>query len=945
MLCRSIFKFIIILFYLPCVYAVDSTNKNGTLTQVPESISIAYSKTAFPYHFQDENGEPAGMMIDFWRLFAKKQNIEVSFKAFSWKDTINNVQQGNIELHAGMSIQPERAKEFIFTPEAFPHNSYIYANINLNDIDSIAKLSPYTIGTVTASSDNESLLTFPENIKIREYPSREALYEAAINGEVLAFAELHKFNENFESLKELTDLYPVHRRINYFKSSFAGALNADKKYLLPFIEKGMSKISAQEKSAIESKWLKISPSEQQLNIAFSLNLPPYMAISPTGKAQGLYIDVWRLWSDINGIEVQFIPENMQRSLEMVKSNQADAHLAYPDTIPTNTGMLAAAHLYSLHSQIYVSFRLPNIDNIEQLNGRRVGMFSTAPYRIEFEKDNPLINVVYFNDHLEMITAAENKEIDAMISEVENMNIKLVRANLQSSFYLLAEPKFDSSMYVLVNPENKDLANKISQGFLKLPIQDLIEIESKWLTHKDEGFFKYKSSQISKTKNEVEWIKNNSSITIGLAKNWRPIEFLDDNGEVVGINKDIFDFIGKKTGLSINYRVFEHFKDALEAIEKNEIQAVGSVAQTDKRRDKFLFSQKYLDLPWVILHRNNQYKSFKNVDLNEKQFAVTKAYSLIEPFRKLYPNATLKFVDSSEQGLLATQQGLVDGYIDNLAVISQLAKRESLVSLSMTIIEGLDNHPSRIAVSKNNELLLQIINKSLSSMSEGELQAIYDKWFEISINTGFDKRLVTTVAAQIGAVIVIVIFVFFYWNRRLRIEIKKRKSLEGEMKYIATHDELTCVANRSLLKERIESALAIHQRQNIELAVLFIDLDGFKKVNDNHGHHIGDKLLQMVATRLSGCIRKSDTVARFGGDEFVLLLTSLHSKNEANYVADKVLKVIQQPFELDAVTANIGCSIGIAVYPYDGQSEAELLKVADMLMYKVKSQGKNSYLQR
>ena len=127
-------------------------------------------------------------------------------------------------------------------------------------------------------------------------------------------------------------------------------------------------------------------------------------------------------------------------------------------------------------------------------------------------------------------------------------------------------------------------------------------------------------------------------------------------------------------------------------------------------------------------------------------------------------------------------------------------------------------------------------------------------------------------------------------------------------------------------------------------MLFIDLDGFKNINDNHGHDIGDELLIEVATRLNGCVRDSDTVVRFGGDEFVLLLTGLHNQDEAAYIAEKVLKLIQQPIDLSSdITATIGCSIGIAMYPDDGDSDNDLLKVADSLMYKVKASGKNHYV--
>jgi diguanylate cyclase (GGDEF)-like protein len=161
--------------------------------------------------------------------------------------------------------------------------------------------------------------------------------------------------------------------------------------------------------------------------------------------------------------------------------------------------------------------------------------------------------------------------------------------------------------------------------------------------------------------------------------------------------------------------------------------------------------------------------------------------------------------------------------------------------------------------------------------------------------------------------------------------------------MATHDELTGLANRVLLKDRINTAISFHKRQELQIAVLFIDLDGFKTINDTHGHDVGDELLVQVAEKLKSCVRQSDTVVRFGGDEFVLLLTGLHNKNEAAYIADKVLKLMQQPFTLSAERVYIGCSIGIAMYPDDGVTDNDLLKIADTLMYRVKANGKNHYV--
>ena len=126
------------------------------------------------------------------------------------------------------------------------------------------------------------------------------------------------------------------------------------------------------------------------------------------------------------------------------------------------------------------------------------------------------------------------------------------------------------------------------------------------------------------------------------------------------------------------------------------------------------------------------------------------------------------------------------------------------------------------------------------------------------------------------------------------------------------------------------------------AVLYIDLDGFKAINDRHGHTAGDCLLQMAARRLEGCVRSSDMVARFGGDEFGILLASLHSRQDCAAVALKVLDVLAQPFDLDGHPARISASVGAALYPLQAYNGADLLKQADQAMYVAKHAGKNRF---
>ena len=160
--------------------------------------------------------------------------------------------------------------------------------------------------------------------------------------------------------------------------------------------------------------------------------------------------------------------------------------------------------------------------------------------------------------------------------------------------------------------------------------------------------------------------------------------------------------------------------------------------------------------------------------------------------------------------------------------------------------------------------------------------------------------------------------------------------------IANNDELTGLPNRRLLEDRIAQAIKSAARTRQIVAVLFLDLDYFKAVNDTHGHPIGDQLLKLVATRLKGLLRDEDTIARIGGDEFIILLSNLSSELQAIIMAEKVVKVLTEPFQVADKSLKIGVSVGVALYPEHDTNEKNLIRHADNAMYAAKRQGRSCY---
>lgn len=174
------------------------------------------------------------------------------------------------------------------------------------------------------------------------------------------------------------------------------------------------------------------------------------------------------------------------------------------------------------------------------------------------------------------------------------------------------------------------------------------------------------------------------------------------------------------------------------------------------------------------------------------------------------------------------------------------------------------------------------------------------------------------------------------------DISKRKELEDEMRFRANYDALTQLANRNLFYEQLEQLLKQAKRQQHSLALLYLDLDGFKQTNDTYGHFIGDCVLKQVAELLRETMRESDLIARLGGDEFVICLSPAIDEAAVQRVADKIIEIISRPMTIESQRIQIGTSIGISQYPTDSESVDELIDFADSAMYQAKRAGKNRH---
>jgi len=177
------------------------------------------------------------------------------------------------------------------------------------------------------------------------------------------------------------------------------------------------------------------------------------------------------------------------------------------------------------------------------------------------------------------------------------------------------------------------------------------------------------------------------------------------------------------------------------------------------------------------------------------------------------------------------------------------------------------------------------------------------------------------------------------NRSIQYAIE-RKRIQLKLTHLAFYDSLTGLPNRSLFKERLDQAILRTVRKSTCGALMLIDLDGFKEINDTFGHDMGDKLLVEVSSRIKSCVRESDSVARLGGDEFTIILEEVTDTHVTGVIADKLINTLGEPITIDNKLLPVTASVGITIFPEHSSSPVNLLKYADIAMYRAKDAGKN-----
>ncbi len=453
-----------------------------------------------------------------------------------------------------------------------------------------------------------------------------------------------------------------------------------------------------------------------------------------------------------------------------------------------------------------------------------------------------------------------------------------------------------------------------------------------------------------TAEEQAWVTKHPVLLFAPERDFPPFSFVDSQGQHRGLSADVLDLVQAHTGLKFQAVAAGDRFANIDRLKHREVDLLTSLRPTSGREQFIAFTSAYVSSPAVVLRRRGDHRSGDLAKMGGERLAVDRSSATESFVHETWPDVVLVETDSAAQGLRDLVFGEVDACAVNLATASYIIERDRLGGLRVAGETGFFSTLT-LGYRKDWPMLGRVLEKGLAQISETERATMIARWIPLSDIAWWQRPEVQRVlgAASIGTGLLM--GGLLLWNRALRRavaqrtdalqkELAERQRLETRLRTLAEHDALTGLMNRAALTEALRRSLALATRQKWSVAVVFIDLDKFKAVNDSMGHAAGDELLRQIASRLQGCLRESDLLGRLGGDEFIVVAEALHDgPRNAIELTDKLLMQMKRSFLIDGQSLAMGFSAGIAIFPGDGDTPEALIANADAAMYQAKEHGR------
>jgi diguanylate cyclase (GGDEF)-like protein len=669
------------------------------------------------------------------------------------------------------------------------------------------------------------------------------------------------------------------------------------------------------------------------------NSSPFSFTLPDGRPTGLYLEYWRLWSKSNNIPIEIVMQPFDVAMDTIKNKGAVIQGIFINDERKQWADFSNP-IHNLESGIIYSDKYAEDIKFSELSDAKVAVQAESYQESYIAKKYPSLNLVTYENTSEGIKKLFNQEVDAVIGEIPNLKVDLTILRLDGVYTISDEVLLSNTVHAALAKGQPSLLKTINDGIDNIPIQSLIELEKKWLPS-IKPFFSNNAFLTSLTMAERKWLQEVPALRLGI-DSWYPFEYFNDKGDYSGLSADYIEYIKNSLSLTIEADKNYSWAESLAAIKVNKIDVISAIVRTPEREKSMLFTNPYISAPTVLVSRKNGFNADSLASLKGLTIGIVAENAVLGFVASDYPEILIIPVDSTIDGLQKLSDDKLDAFLGDISFVNFTINEEQFADL---IITGFSPYNLEVSMAVRTELepLVGILNKVFLSISEKEKAEIANNWLAVKIQTGIKLSTVVLWVLPISSFLMLIaMLIFVRLNRKLKLEIIENAEHHEQLERMAHYDLLTNLPNRVLLADRLSQSMVQCQHRNQSLAVAFIDLDGFKAVNDRHSHNVGDELLVEVAQRMKEALREGDTLARIGGDEFIAVMIDLEKIEDSEPVLKRLLKAAAKSITLGDAVMKVSASIGVSLYPQDHVDADLLMRHADQAMYVAKQAGKNRY---
>ena len=784
-----------------CLWLLLQISVASASASYQQPLKVGYFQDDVPWMFTNDAGDPDGLALDIWRLWSSQVDIPIVFVPMPRDKVIEQLEQSRIDLVA--LLQTDEYQERLPLHKAKLSETrpvlMIDKSLSVNDFDEAMRT--LKIGYVLGNDLKQQVRQKYPDARMIAYKSYSAVTEAAADQEIDAIIGRPVTLRYYFNHRGISNDFQI-IEAPLSKVNMEAGLPRNRAALAAVVERGMASIPEDEFNGVLQKWLKFDPTDQQsLVVALDSNYAPLSFINALGRPAGLYIDIWKLWSEKTGKPVRFRISDMDETLVALKQGKADVLAGVSPTMRRNDWMSLSDPYYGLNTRVYFLSSNKDMDQGSNLKNKDLGVVSDSSQQefvARWLKDNrihPRSNIP------ELLTSLYNGEIDAFLGEPVVVQSALNRLGLIGEVDCSKHFNLNESIGAAVlNDREAELMPMIEDGFRAITPDEFREIENRWVADVADRFFRRGGSSVELTESERRWLADNPIIRVMVDQNKPPFTFIGESGALEGVGVDYIRLLEERLGVTFQLETESSWTDGLSQAYRHEVDVVAMLQKTEERERYLNFTKPLVKVPSVILARSSD-KSIRSVsNLRGRKVGFMPGYATYDFFRKRYQGIRFVSIQSISQGLKAVASGSLDAMIINLASASYEIERLKITNLQVVAEAGFDYEFS-VASRNDQPELAVILEKTVDTITDADREELESNW--LSIRAGVwrpDKELF------IGLVLVLVtLILIIYWNRRLTLEIADREKAEAGLRARSDMDRLLSDISRQFMDKPIDEA--------------------------------------------------------------------------------------------------------------------------------------------